>query len=482
MKISKTLKRLRNERGITQEQLAQQLFISRQSVSSWENDRTQPDIDMLIKLSEIFGVSIEELIYGKKRNTALETEKPNYNSTLIIVFAILGSLLAGMGVVLIFVYFWQQMSLIFKAVLSFLPLIAGQSAGIFVLAKKRNKIPWCEGAGVLWTAGIAATLAMIYNIFDINMYWHSILIIVSVSVIPVILLLRCVAPLAVFYGCTITWSFVYFVDESSYLSLLTAIILLAAGCVFTLLLTKKENKSLRSILSHWISIISIFIFIAGIASSVEGDAVTGITATGAMGICLLIISLRENDISMPYRIPGLLLTSVLLFAGGMIWYGNIKLSVDNILITSVACACVLITPIFTRGKTKDGFFIIYFVLSAIVLEIFSTAHYFFPHNASESTETIFTTLLRITALAANILLMVSGAREKKLLPINIGFISVAALTILIISFSEISLIGTGLLLLAFGAALLAINFRISKQSRKRVPEISQEMISDDTEN
>ena len=89
MKISKTLKRLRSEKGITQEQLAEKLFISRQSVSSWENDRTQPDLEMLGRLSEIFEVSVEELVYGQKRNVTLETEKPDHNNTLIIVFSIL---------------------------------------------------------------------------------------------------------------------------------------------------------------------------------------------------------------------------------------------------------------------------------------------------------------------------------------------------------------------------------------------------------
>ena len=91
MKISKTLKRLRAEKGITQEQLAEMLFISRQSVSSWENDRTQPDVDMLLKLSEVFSVSIEELIYGKKRNTTVGEEKTDYTSTLITLVSIISA-------------------------------------------------------------------------------------------------------------------------------------------------------------------------------------------------------------------------------------------------------------------------------------------------------------------------------------------------------------------------------------------------------
>ena len=67
------------------------------------NDRTQPDVEMLGRLAEVFEVSFEELIYGKKRNTTLELEKANYNNTATIIFSILGSLLVGAGLVLIFV-------------------------------------------------------------------------------------------------------------------------------------------------------------------------------------------------------------------------------------------------------------------------------------------------------------------------------------------------------------------------------------------
>ena len=64
-KISKNIKRLRSEKGLTQDLLAERLCISRQAVSSWENDRTQPDIDMLELLADALEVGIEELIYGE---------------------------------------------------------------------------------------------------------------------------------------------------------------------------------------------------------------------------------------------------------------------------------------------------------------------------------------------------------------------------------------------------------------------------------
>lgn len=64
-KVHTTIKRLRQDRGINQEQLAEQLHVTRQAVSSWETGKTQPDIETLTQLAEFFGVSVEHLIYGK---------------------------------------------------------------------------------------------------------------------------------------------------------------------------------------------------------------------------------------------------------------------------------------------------------------------------------------------------------------------------------------------------------------------------------
>lgn len=61
LKIGKTIKRLRTEKGITQEELANFIGISYQAISKWENDQTTPDILILPKLAVYFGVTIDAL-------------------------------------------------------------------------------------------------------------------------------------------------------------------------------------------------------------------------------------------------------------------------------------------------------------------------------------------------------------------------------------------------------------------------------------
>lgn len=60
--LSENIKRLRTARGISQVELAEALFVSKQSVSNWENDNIMPSVDMLIKISRFFSVSTDYLL------------------------------------------------------------------------------------------------------------------------------------------------------------------------------------------------------------------------------------------------------------------------------------------------------------------------------------------------------------------------------------------------------------------------------------
>ena len=64
MDFSTQIRRLRSDKKLTQQQMAEKLGISRQAVSSWENDRNLPDIEMLIIISKTFDISLDELILG----------------------------------------------------------------------------------------------------------------------------------------------------------------------------------------------------------------------------------------------------------------------------------------------------------------------------------------------------------------------------------------------------------------------------------
>ena len=66
MEIGEKIKELRKQKGWTQEELAEKLFVSRTAVSKWESGKGTPNIDSLKDISAIFAVSIDELLSGEE--------------------------------------------------------------------------------------------------------------------------------------------------------------------------------------------------------------------------------------------------------------------------------------------------------------------------------------------------------------------------------------------------------------------------------
>lgn len=67
MEIGKKLKNARIEAGLTQEKAAEKIDVSRQTISNWENEKSYPDIISVIALSDLYSVSLDELLKGDQK-------------------------------------------------------------------------------------------------------------------------------------------------------------------------------------------------------------------------------------------------------------------------------------------------------------------------------------------------------------------------------------------------------------------------------
>ncbi|MBE6608571.1 MAG: helix-turn-helix transcriptional regulator [Ruminococcaceae bacterium] len=86
--LGKRIAELRREKGLKQDELAEKLNVSPQAVSKWENDQTCPDISLLPDLAKILGVSVDELLSGKKADVPAvrmlpESERKNINDMMV---------------------------------------------------------------------------------------------------------------------------------------------------------------------------------------------------------------------------------------------------------------------------------------------------------------------------------------------------------------------------------------------------------------
>ncbi|MFT8632021.1 MAG: helix-turn-helix transcriptional regulator [Liquorilactobacillus ghanensis] len=64
MKLGLQIKKYRSDYNYSQEELSEKLFVSRQTISNWENDKSYPDIQSLLLLSSIFDISLDQLVKG----------------------------------------------------------------------------------------------------------------------------------------------------------------------------------------------------------------------------------------------------------------------------------------------------------------------------------------------------------------------------------------------------------------------------------
>lgn len=105
MEISKCIKDSRQKNNISQESLAEQLNVSRQTISSWETGKSYPDIVSVIKMSDIFNISLDKML---KEDTKLinnmQEKMDSVNSNQFIVFTMVFALILFGGMYLIHTY------------------------------------------------------------------------------------------------------------------------------------------------------------------------------------------------------------------------------------------------------------------------------------------------------------------------------------------------------------------------------------------
>lgn len=81
MALGETITTLRKQKGLSQEQLSEQLGLTRQTISKWELNQSTPDIEYIIRLSEIFEVTTDFLLKGKKEDPVTKED----NSSPIVI-------------------------------------------------------------------------------------------------------------------------------------------------------------------------------------------------------------------------------------------------------------------------------------------------------------------------------------------------------------------------------------------------------------
>ena len=172
MELNEKLLELRKQKGLTQAELAEILFVSRTAVSKWESGRGYPNIDSLKAIAKFFGITIDELLCGEELLTIAEEDSRNKGNRLRdLVF---GSLDCSTAMLFFLPFFGQKTPPVIQAVsllslteaklylrTAYVAAVAGMAfLGILTLAlqtcqnpiwmKNKHKLSWMlNAAGAL---------------------------------------------------------------------------------------------------------------------------------------------------------------------------------------------------------------------------------------------------------------------------------------------------------------------------------------------
>ncbi len=97
MNLSKQIKKLRETAGFSQEELSEKIYVSRQTISNWENERSYPDIHNLLLLSVLFDVTLDELVKGDVETMKKVIKKDEMDKYSYIMMGTIGAAAISFG-------------------------------------------------------------------------------------------------------------------------------------------------------------------------------------------------------------------------------------------------------------------------------------------------------------------------------------------------------------------------------------------------
>ena len=466
-KISKNIKKLRAEKNMTQDVLAEKIHVTRQAISNWENDKTKPDIEALQSLAEAFEVEIEELIYGAKKEIIKSADKTKEKNRIKIILAIIGSLFVAVGIALVFFGFWQDFSLTLKTVFSFVPILMGQAFAIFTYCKKKDNLIWRECASVIWTIGVVSSIALIDYIYDISWVYTDYLIIDSILIIPIMFIFNAVAPLIFYYYMSLHIAFV-----ENLQSVVLSMIFFAVGVVFTFFISKNKDNG-KSKYAQWITVVAsvplvVIYAIAGMRSGLLADSVSIVLALVlTYFLCPFIATPEESPLSLPYKpisLIGICVTMLALSMGAIMDAPAIEGELIPFIITVLIClGAPIITFIIKREDFEDEIpRIITTVLPfGVIISTFLASlidDYYVGDIREVEATTIVIKIVSALTIAFGAMIVYQGVKKVQILTTNIGVLTIFIDIVSVYAHGDVLVLG--ILLVLFGAGLISINWKM----------------------
>jgi len=152
MELGRQIKKYRNELSMSQDTLAERVFVSRQTISNWENDKSYPDVNSLVLLSEVFHTSIDNLIKGDieimKQEVRSEDKKQFERLSQVFAVMLLTMMITPIPLVHFLNYIGIAIWVVFAAATLYVALLVEKKKKQFNIQTYKEIVAFAEGEGL----------------------------------------------------------------------------------------------------------------------------------------------------------------------------------------------------------------------------------------------------------------------------------------------------------------------------------------------
>ena len=410
---------------------------------------------------------IEEDIISEKIGNRIDdyynNNSQNQPNRLLTIFGIFGSLLVGLGIILVLAHNWDDFSKIIKTAFAFLPLLIGQFiVGFSILKKKSNT--WLEASGVFLFFAVGSSISLISQIYNIPGNLSSFFLTWILLCLPLVYVLK---SKAVFF-LTIVFSTVYACDLGYNFSGIRAtpwmyILIMALLLPSYFKLLKNEKSKNTTALLNWLFPLSLVItFGAFLNSSYQFELLIYILFFGFLyniGQLKIFQKLRiaKNGLLILGSL-GLLIT-MLLASSHYFWKGNFDYSFVNtkeIIITILIVLPTLSILYLNKTFSKLAFGNLFQYVSIVMIFVFLSQ--FIDDRIPFFLSNLGVFILGVSTIK-------KGVDKTNFTFLNYGLLIITALIAIRFFDTDMSFVLRGLLFIIVGVGFFVSNYLMAKKMK-----------------
>lgn len=376
-------------------------------------------------------------------------------SSVLIAFSILGAVLIGAGIITLLAYNWSELSRAMRTAISFLPLVAGQLAALWVVRGDHAGTGAREGIGTFLMLAVGASIALVSQTYHLPDQSGMFILAWMLLGLPVVYVLRASLPAIIYLAGIIAWSMDRMDHDRSGLWIWP----LAALAVPHMALAVKDDRyGQRTSILLWCAVVTAA-FAIGITVGPTHDETAVLVAYSCfLSVLYLSGSLWFGDAPALWQRPfytvgtaGTVLLSFLLtvreFWGIEHWEGRAPFLVIGLLLAVVA--------LLVECARRRCFSRLYFG----VLPLLIVAGLFQPSG-------LMATLFNAYVLVLGVAALFIGVRERRLGKINGGMLILSVLIVMRFFDMDIGFIAKGIVFIVLGIAFLVANIFVSRWMRR----------------